>query len=117
MKQFELDKLSKEMFIQNINDVKKQLIEMEQTELELKQYLDDNVKSTVSIEEINEVFQELIQVLKAQEPKQLQKLLSYIINEVTVNDDRHLKAVEFKIKGQKFYLDKEEVEQYDKQVR
>lgn len=117
MKQFELDKLSKEMFIQGISDVKKQLVEMEQTERELKQYLDDNAKSTVSMEEIKEVFQNLIEALRTQEPKQLQKLLSYIINEVTVNDDRHLKAVEFKIKGQKFYLDKEEVEQYDKQVR
>lgn len=117
MKQFELDKLSKEVFIQGINDVKKQLIEMEQTERELKQYLNDNAKSTVSIEEIKEVFQNLIEVLKAQEPKKLKTLLAYIINEVTVDEEKHLKVVEFKIKGQKFYLDTEEVEQYVKQAR
>ncbi len=117
MKQFELDKLSKEMFIQGINDVKKQLIEMEQTERILRQCLKDNAKSTISIEEIKEVFQELIQVLKDQEPKKLKELLAYIINEVTVDEEKHLKAVEFKIKGQKFYLDTEEVEQYDKQAR
>lgn len=117
MKQFELDKLSKEMFIQGINEVKKQLLTMEQNERELSQYLNDNAKSTISIEDIKEVFQNLIEVLKTQEPKKLKELLAYIINEVTVDDDKHLKAVEFKIKGQKFCLEIEEVEQYDKQAR
>lgn len=114
MKQFELDKLSKEMFIQGINDIKKQLIEMEQTERELSQYLNDNAKATTSIKDIKEVFQNLIEVLTEQEPKKLKALLAYIINEVTVDEKKHLKAVEFKIKGQKFYLDTEEGEQYDK---
>lgn len=117
MKQFELDKLSKEMFIQGINEVKKQLLTMEQTERELSQYLNDNAKSTISIEDIKEVFQNLIEVLRAQEPKKLKALLAYIINEVTVDETKHLKAVEFKIKGQKFCLETEEVEQYDKQAR
>ena len=96
MKQFELDKLSQEMFIQGINEVKKQLLTMEHTERELSQYLNDNAKSTISIEDIKEVFQNLIEVLRAQKPKKLKTLLAYIINEVTINDDKHLKAVEFK---------------------
>lgn len=117
MKQFELDKLSKEAFIAGVNEIKNQLITIEETEQELQHYLSDNTKSTVSLEDIKEVLQNLIEILREQEPKQIKQLLFYIINEVTVDDKKHLKHIEFKIKGQKFYLDEEEVEQCAKQAR
>jgi len=117
MKQFELDKLSKEAFIAGVNEIKEQISIIEQTEQELQHYLSDNTKSTVSLEDIKEVFQNLIEILKEQEPKQIKQLLSYIINEVTVDEKKHLKYIEFKIKGQKFYLDEEEVEEDVRQAR
>ena len=52
-----------------------------------------------------------IDLLKKQEPKQIKQLLAYIINEIVVDEKKYLKHIEFKIKGQKFYLDtKEEME-------
>ncbi|WP_180270808.1 recombinase family protein [Sporanaerobium hydrogeniformans] len=111
MKQFELDKLSKETFIVSINEIKEQLVTMEQTEKELQQYLSDNAKAIIPLEDIKEVFQNLIELLKKQEPKQIKQLLVYIINEIVVDEKKYLKHIEFKIKGQKFYLDaKEEME-------
>lgn len=117
MKQFELDKLSKETFITGINEIKEQAIVIEKNEQELQHYLSDNTKSTVSLQDIKEVFRNLIELLREQEPKQIKQLLSYIINEVTVDEEKHLKNIEFKIKGQKFCLDTEGVEQYVKQAR
>ena len=117
MKQFEVEKLSKEAFIAGINDIGEQLSAMEQTEQELQQYLTDNTKTTISLDEIKEAFQDLIGILKEQEPKQIKQLLALIINEVTVDEEKHLKHIEFKIKGQRVELDTKEVEMNVRQAR
>lgn len=117
MKQFEVEKLSKEAFVAGINDIREQLSAMEQTKQELQQYLTDNTKTTISLDEIKEVFQDLIGILKEQEPKQIKQLLVLIINEVTVDEKKHLKHIEFKIKGQRVELDTKEAEMNVRQAR
>ena len=117
MKQIEVEKLSKEAFVAGINDIREQLSAMEQTKQELQQYLTDNTKTTISLDEIKEVFQDLIGILKEQEPKQIKQLLVLIINEVTVDEEKHLKHIEFKIKGQRVDLDTKEAEMNVRQAR
>ncbi len=108
MKQFETNQLSKELFAKRINQTKDELVIIQKQGEELRQYLKDNMKTPISLKEIEEVFQNLVEILNKEEPKQIKELLRYIIHEIVVDDEKYLKNIAFRLKGETFYLNEEE---------
>lgn len=108
MVQFESDAITKEDFVANLNSIKQDLLQMNQDREVTQNYLNDHMKPQISLGEVQKVFSSLANILKQGNTQDVKGVLQAIISQITVDEQRKLKDIEFKIDKQRLLLEVQE---------
>ena len=110
MLQFEADEISKEVFVNRINEVKQELVMIIQEMEDVQQHLNEHIKPQIPIEEIKKVFKNLKAIFKQRNAHEVRTILQTIISKITLDEQRMLQDIEFKIDKHKILVSVQEEE-------